>query len=181
MFAQYQAWSDEALAALAPLQDPPLADTVIALGNLGSHPLHLLANAFVVDHYCHLRHDVLQPGGPIARPPLPADDTRLRPTLEWMLGGLPQMCAAGLATMDRPLVLVFEGPAASSWVIRPAVDDGFVTVVEGTDGDAMATVTTSAHDFVQWGTQRRDWRTLDVRVDGDAAYAAAVLDVFNVI
>jgi uncharacterized protein (TIGR03083 family) len=180
VLAEYQAWSDKALAALGPLQEPPLADTVISLGNLGSHPLHLLANAFVFDHYCHLRHDVLRPCGPIDRPPLPADELRLRPTLEWMLAGLPQMCADGLASMDRPLALVFVGPAVSSWVLQPPVDGGPVTIVQG-DGAAAATVTTGAHDFVQWGTKRRDWRTLDVRVEGDEVYAAAVLDVFNVI
>jgi hypothetical protein len=41
-------------------------------------------------------------------------------------------------------------------------------------------VTTSAHDFVSWGTKRSDWRE---STTGDTAdpYVAAVLDAINVI
>jgi hypothetical protein len=45
----------------------------------------------------------------------------------------------------------------------------------------VATVVSTAHDFVSWGTKRRDWRDSGVRVDGDEAYAAQVLDAINVI
>ena len=45
----------------------------------------------------------------------------------------------------------------------------------------MATISSSAHDFVSWGTQRRNWRDLGVTIDGDTDYAAAVLDAMNVI
>lgn len=176
---EYREWSVKGVAALGAMNDEPMASTVIPLGNLGQHPMHILANAIVFDHYCHLRHDLLQPNGPVDRPALPSDDARLHPIVEWMLGGLPQMCAAELAVVDRPLNLVFTGPGAGTWAIRPG--DPFVTVTEGAADDAVATVTSSAHDFVSWGTKRRSWRDLGVTVAGDEAYAAAVLDAVNVI
>ena len=178
VLAEYVEWGDKAHAALVGLQEPPMADTVIPLGNLGEHPLHLLANAFVFDHYCHLRHDVLAPGGPIEREPLPQDEASLAATMEWMLAGLPQMCAAPLEPLvDRPVNLVFEGPGGGSWVLVP----GPLRVEEGSSPDAVATVTSTPHDFVSWGTQRRDWRESGVTIAGDEAYAGAVLDAFNVI
>src|SRR5258708_4133838 len=51
----YQAISAQAIEALAGLQQEPLASSVIPLKNLGSHPMHLLANAFAFDVYTHLR------------------------------------------------------------------------------------------------------------------------------
>jgi uncharacterized protein (TIGR03083 family) len=179
VMAAYEEWSDKGVAALAGLQEPPMADAVVPLGNLGSHPLHLLANAIVFDHYCHLRHDILAPGGTVERAPLPPDEGALAAAVEWMLAGLPQMCADGLEALDRPLNLVFTGPAAGSWVLRPG--DGLSVVERGEAADAAASVTTTAHDFVQWGTKRRDWRVSGVTVTGDEAYAASVLDAVNVI
>lgn len=177
--AEYREWSAKGVAALGAMNDEPMASTVIPLGNLGQHPMHILANAIVFDHYCHLRHDLVQPGGPLARPALPSDDARLAPIVEWMLGGLPQMCAAELAAVDRPLNLVFEGPGGGTWAVRPGTP--FVTVTPGAADDAVATATSNAHDFVSWGTKRRSWRDLGVRLAGDEAYAASVLDAVNVI
>ena len=78
------------------LDDGPLAD-------LGTYPMHMVANAFAFDHYCHLRID----------------------------------------------------PAA------------------------QATVESSAHDFVRWGTERCDWREC-CSVVGDEDYAA-VLDTLDIV
>ena len=177
---EYREWSVKALDALGAMQDPPMAEVVIPLGNLGSHPLHMLANALVFDHYCHLRHDVLGPCGPVDRPNFPIDELRITPILDWMLGGMPQMCSDALVVVDRPLNLVFEGPGASTWVVRPPVEaGGFVVIEPGRDAAAVATVTTGGHEFVQWGTKRRDWRESGVQLEGDEAYAASVLDAFN--
>lgn len=110
--AEYERSSEAAIAGLAAMQGTPMGGTVIPLGNLGSHPMHLLADALAFDHYCHLRHDLVQPGGPLSRPALPSDDLRLRPTMTWMLAGLPQMCADGLGVLDRAVNLVFEGREA---------------------------------------------------------------------
>ncbi len=175
---EYREWSATAIAALTTMQEPPLADAVIPLGNLGDHPMHILADALVFDHYCHLRHDLLAPAGPLQRDALPQDDLRLTPAIEWMLAGLPQMCASALE-VDRPLSLVLEGAGGGSWIIAPG--ERLVTITSATADDAAATVTSSAHDFVSWGTKRRGWRDLGVRVDGDVDYGASVLDAINII
>jgi uncharacterized protein (TIGR03083 family) len=177
--AEYVEWSEKAIELVKGFQEPPLAETVIALGNLGSHPMQLIANAFVFDHYCHLRWDILRPHGPIDRPPLPKDDLRLHAALEWMLGGLPQMSAVGLTQVDRTINFVFEGPGSGEWVMAPG--SPFVTITPGHDGAGAATVTTTADDFVCWATTRRPWRSMGVRLDGDEPYAAEILDTFNVI
>lgn len=177
--AEYEETSSAGIEALAGLQEPPMADTVIPLGNLGHHPMHLLADALVFDHYCHLRHDLLASGGPLQRPPLPSDDLRLRPTMTWMLAGLPQMCSDELTVVERPVELVFEGPGGGTWHLRPG--SPLVEVVDGPAPDAVATVHSNAHDFVSWGTVRRPWRELGVQVSGDEVYAARVLDAINVI
>ena len=51
---------------------------------------------------------------------------------------------------------------------------------EGSTGNAAATITSNAHDFVIWGTRRAPWRDL-VTIDGDADYAARVLDAIKII
>ena len=84
--AAYDEWSERGVAALAALQDPPMADTVVPINDLGAHPLHLLGNAIVFDHYCHLRHDI---GAAVERAAeLPQDDGALQLSLtELWLGG----------------------------------------------------------------------------------------------
>jgi len=49
-----------------------------------------------------------------------------------------------------------------------------------TDVDITATVHSTDHDFVIWGTRRAAWRDL-VKVEGDQAYAARVLDAIKII
>jgi len=176
---EYTSTSEAAITGLEMMQGNAMGDTVIPLGNLGSHPMHLLADALAFDHYCHLRHDLIAPGGPLQRPALPSDELRLRPTMTWMLAGLPQMCAEALTVVDRPITMVFEGPGGGVWSLRPG--SPFVEVADGAADDAAATVTSSAHDFVSWGTKRRDWRQCGVTVSGDDVYAATVLDAINVI
>ena len=44
----------------------------------------------------------------------------------------------------------------------------------------MATITSSAHDFVSWGTKRSDWRAT-CQVSGDEAAATPFLDTVNII
>ncbi len=53
-------------------------------------------------------------------------------------------------------------------------------MTEGADKAAAATVRSASHDFVVWGTKRRPWRDF-VEVEGDEAYAAAVLDAVKII
>lgn len=177
VMAEYDHWSDAGIAALAAMQDPAMADMVIPMSNLGSHPLHILANAIVFDHYCHMRHDI---GAAVERAAsLPHDDVALTVTLEWMLAGVPQMCAAALEAAPRQSVnLVFEGAGASSWTLAPGI--GSWTVTAGTAPD-QPTLTSSAHAFVSWGTQRANWRDHGALSGDDTGDAAAVLDALNII
>lgn len=169
VIADYEAISAQAIDVFASLQDEPLASTIIPMKNLGSHPMHLVPNAFAFDHYCHLRVDILKPTGPIDRPEPPSDELRLAPTIEWMLAGLPQMCEAALAkVVTAPVRIELTGPGAASLTL-------------GGDGDVAATITSSTRDFVVWGTQRRSRREYDVVISGDAELGAAVADNINVI
>ncbi len=174
--AAYDEWCEKGHAALAALQQPPQADRVVPLSDLGSHPLHLLGNAIVFDHYCHLRHDI---GAAVERAAaLPRDDDALQASVEWMLAGLPQMCAQALAAAPRqPINLVLDGPGSGSYHLSPGPDGWLVAI--GADDDA-ALVRTTAHDFVSWGTKRADWRG---STTGDVAVpeVAAVLDAINII
>ncbi|WP_420452019.1 hypothetical protein [Ilumatobacter sp.] len=176
----YDEWSVKGLAALGAVQDPPMADTVVSLSDLGEHPMHLLGNAIAFDHYCHLRHDI---GAAIARAAdLPRDPTVLAATLEWMLAGLPQMCADALDGAPRqPVNLVFDGVAADSWCLTPGDPEAGPrwVVAHGVDDDAPV-VRTTAHDFVSWGTKRADWRSTSTG-DVDDPRVAAVLDAIDVI
>jgi len=148
------------------------------MGDLGTHPMSILASTFVFDAYCHLRNDILRPTGPIDRPEPPRDEMRLRPTLEWMLAGLPWMSEKELTFVDRPVVLVLDGPGGGMWTVGPTGDEGRVLVREGDDG-SIARVTSCDHDFVIWGTRRRPWRDY-VKVEGDTEYASRVLDAMRI-
>jgi uncharacterized protein (TIGR03083 family) len=180
VLGEYEEFSGMAADAFAALQEPPMAETDLPMGELGTHPMSMLASTFLFDAYCHLRHDILQPNGSIERPEPPRDEQRLRPTLEWMLAGLPWMNSDALTFMDRPVTLRFEGPGGGTWTVHPRGGAERVTLVAGADGASAATVTSSDHDFVAWGTQRRPWNA-SVTIDGDEGYAAKVLDGINII
>jgi uncharacterized protein (TIGR03083 family) len=171
----YAEWAPKGVAALTALQDPPMADMAVPIADLGTHPLRLLANAIAFDHYCHLRHDLPH----IERAAqLPRDEATLAVVLDWMLAGLPQMCADALAAAPaQPVNVVFDGPAGGSYALVPG--DGGWTVEAGSV-DGAPTVHTTVHDFVSWGTKRSDWRdtvTGDVAAEG----VAPVLDAVNII
>ena len=153
-----------------------MAEMVVPISDLGSHPLHLMANAIVFDHYCHLRYDI---GESVERAAaLPRDEASLGATLDWMRAGIPQMCAVELAAGPQQAVnLVFDGPGGGSYVLAPGADVWTVTDGSVTDGPV---VTSSAHDFVSWGTKRSDWRK-STTGDTSSPDVAAVLDAINVI
>ncbi|MCH7789673.1 MAG: maleylpyruvate isomerase N-terminal domain-containing protein [Acidobacteria bacterium] len=177
---EYDAVLDGFLAALGSFQDEPMASTVTDLGDLGEHPMHIFSNMFVFDHYCHLRIDMLTPGGALEREVAPADDLRILPGIEWMFAGLPAMCSDTLTVVDKPLRIDLTGPGESTWTIEPPVEGSTLVNVTGASDDAAAVATSSAHDFVSWGTKRSDWRDA-VTLSGDSQYAIAVLDAINVI
>lgn len=177
---EYQAVVWNALDALRAMQEPGIADTVVALADLGEYPTHMMANAFAFDHYCHLRVDLLSPTGPLERTVEPATDAGVRPGIDWMLAGLPQMqprqwhafCALG-----EPVTLALTGPGGGEWTVSPsgAAD---ITVAEG--AGASSTATSTAHDFVSWGTTRRAWRD-HVELTGPTSPLEALLDTMNIV
>jgi uncharacterized protein (TIGR03083 family) len=180
VIAEYETYSDQAAATFAMAQDPPLAETMLPMGDLGTHPMSMLPATFLFDAYTHLHVDMLGPN-PTIGAETPRDEQRLRPTVEWMLAGLPWMCADALAgVVDRPIVLVLDGPGGGTWTIAPGGDDGRVAVTETDDPAAAARVRSTTHDFVVWGTKRAPWRDL-VKIEGDEAYAGRFLDGVNII
>lgn len=174
---EYLAYCDGAVAAMAALQEEPSASTVIPIADLGSYPMNQLADAFAFDHYCHLRIDLLAPHGPISRDLPAADDALLGPAVGWMLIGLPQMQPGLEQQLGGRLRLELTGAGGGSWDIVRAGDE---IVVEAASGDPDATVTSTAHDFVLWGTARVPWREM-CTVTGDESVASTFLDALNII
>jgi len=175
---EYETYSEQVVNITAMAQQPPMSETMLPLGDLGTHPMSILASTFTFDAYCHLRNDILRPYGPIDRPEPPRDEKRLRPVVEWMLAGLPWMSEKELTFVDRPIALTLEGPGGGTWTIGPVGKDSRVLVREDDDG-AVAHVSSSDHDFVVWGTRRRPWRDF-VKVEGDTEYASRVLDAVRI-
>ncbi len=174
---EYLQYCDGAFSGLTALQDEPLASTVIPLVDLGSYPMHQIADAYAFDHYCHLRIDLLAPHGPIERDLPPADDALAGPVVGWMLAGLPQMQPGLHEQLTGRIRLQLDGPGGGSWDLSR---DGDAIVVGAPDGDAEAVVTSTAHDFVLWGTVRTSWRDA-CTVEGNEAVAATFLDALNIV
>lgn len=182
VLADYEELSEKGIRAVSDFQDGPAADTMIPIANLGTHPLHLVANAFAFDHYCHLRNDILKPNGPIERVVELDDEVRLGATMEWLISGLPQMAPDAMRNaVTQPFVLEVTGPGGGTWTLLPAPgDDQLVELSDAPTKAAAATATTTSTDFVLWSTHRRPWRELGVVVEGDQDYAAGVLDAIHV-
>ena len=176
---EYETFGEQAATVFTMAQDAPLAETMLPLGDLGTHPMSMLASTFCFDAYCHLRNDILQPRGPIDRPEPPRDEARLGATIEWMLAGLPWMSQAALAFMDRPVVLTLTGPGGGTWTIAPGGEEGRVTVTEGPSAETATTLTSGAHEFVSWATHRRPWSEC-VTIEGDEPYASTFLDAVHI-
>ncbi len=175
VMAEYREWSEKGIAALAGMQEPPLADMVVPIADLGSHPLHILGNAIAFDHYCHLRHDI---GVAVRRAAdLPHDPAVLEATIEWMMAGLPQMCAAALESCEHGVNFVFTDLRHVEYHLRRSDGSGPWEVHQGVDAHLPVCVT-SAHEFVSWATQRSDWRGHAQLSEMDAA---PTLDAINII
>lgn len=172
----YRTVSGPGLEALAGIQQPPQAETRIPIATLGTYPLHLVANALAFDHWCHLREDLAGPRGPLSTD-FPANDPAVAATVEWLLAGLPQMCADTLNPLvTRPVVLELDGPGGGAYTMVPA--DGDLTVAEGAADGAAGTVSSTCEAFVRWSTRRTDWRD-ETRISGDEDYLATVLDAVD--
>jgi uncharacterized protein (TIGR03083 family) len=177
---EYLAYCDGALAALAALQDEPMASTMVPLADLGTYSLHQYADAFAFDHYCHLRVDLLAPSGPIRRNVPEADAARIGPAVGWMLAGIPQMQPGLEQSLTAPISLVLTGPGGGTWRLAADGEGGAITVTEGVAGDEAAEVSSNGHSFVIWGTAREPWRE-HCSVTGDTAVAETFFDALNIV
>lgn len=178
---EYAKYLNDWISWLSALQDEPTASMEIPLADLGTYPMHMMANAFAFDHYCHLYIDILAPEGPLSGSLDNPTDDMIRPGIEWMIAGMPQMQPTELAeAVTAPLELELTGPGGGTWTIQPAGDDGLIVVDPRANLGATATVASTAHDFVSWGTKRSDWRTT-CNIDGDENYATTILDIINII
>ena len=106
VLAEYETYSGQVADLVATLQDPPMSETMLPMGDLGTHPMSIMPSTFLFDGYCHLRNDILKPNGPIDRPEPPRDEKRLRPTIEWMLAGTAvDVRRRSSRFVDRPITL----------------------------------------------------------------------------
>lgn len=170
----------QALSAFEPLQDEPAASTQTQMLDLGSYPLHSIADMFTFDMTTHLRYDILSPLGPIASDVPALDEELLVPSVTWLLAGVPKMQPTLISALARPLRLKLTGPAARDVVI--SVVDGAITVspTQPACADAVATISSTTADFLAWSTRRVNWR-IYVSVTGDHLAAQRFLSTLNLV
>ena len=124
---EYETYSGQVDAVVTMAQDPPMSETELPLGDLGTHPMSIFASMFCFDNYCHLRHDILEPARP-GRAGRAAPRRRLasaRPSSGCSRGC--RGCRSRRCTcVDRPVALVLTGPGGGTWTIAPGGDDGRV-------------------------------------------------------
>jgi uncharacterized protein (TIGR03083 family) len=171
---------EASLNLFAPLQDEPMASVETPMLDLGSYPVHAIADMFTFDMTTHLHYDILGPRGPITRQLPPLDETRLGPSVSWLLGGIAHMQPDLARHLTAPLGLRLTGPGATEVLI--SAEAGAITVqptLSAAD-KAAATLTSTTTDFLAWSTTRLPWRDL-VSIDGDRSAAAEFLDALNLI
>ncbi|MBT2509731.1 maleylpyruvate isomerase N-terminal domain-containing protein [Streptomyces sp. ISL-98] len=169
--AEYERWS-RMIGVAARL---PLDRVRLPMAELGSFPGGLvIAGAMTFDHHTHLRHDI----APALERPVPGTDVnRMATVLEWMFAVLAnQLRSAQPAWFVHPVTIELEGPGGGTWCVGPG---GAVT--PGRVDRPPATITALAVEFPEWATRRADWRDRDVRISGDADYAAQLLDIVKVV
>ena len=174
VLAEYRRWSGVVGTVFPAMARSPLGTLPAPLAELGRFPVRLFISALVFDHHTHLRHDM----APALGRPAPATDAnRMTVILEWMMAVLSnQLRAASPAWLDRPLAITLTGPGGGTWRVAPG---GSVT--PGPPEPSAAQITAVALEFPQWATRRTSWQDRDVRISGDAEYAAAFLDTVNVV
>jgi uncharacterized protein (TIGR03083 family) len=159
-------YASVSVTALERAADLELQDFVLPLGDLGTYPASVLANAYAFDHYTHIRADLFAPRGPLTGELPPSDALRLEPTLDWIEAALPQQNAAVVAAFDGTVEIVVTGTAAR--------------VIGVGEGAVVATIESDAPALVRWVSQRGSWGDLGVRATGDAIALelASTLKVF---
>ncbi|MEU0501348.1 maleylpyruvate isomerase family mycothiol-dependent enzyme [Nocardia sp. NPDC005998] len=170
----------QALPVFSALQEEPMASMQTPMVDLGTYPLHAIADMFTFDMSTHLRYDILAPRGPIAREMPPLDDVRLTPSVSWLLGGIPKMQPTLAGHLSAPLALRLTGPAAREVLISPDADAITVRPLDSAADNAAAMLTSTSEDFLAWSTTRLPWRRL-VSIEGDRKVAAEFLGALNLI
>ena len=171
---------DQALPVFSSFQEEPLASVETQMLDLGSHPLHSIADMFTFDMTTHLRYDIIAPRRPIARR-LPAlDEVHLAPSVSWLLGGIATMQPDLASHLTAPVVLRLTGPGAQDVLISAEAETITVEPLNSAGNNAAATLTSTSEDFLAWSTTRLPWRQL-VSIDGDPIVAAAFLDALNLV
>src|SRR5246127_3413756 len=112
----------QAIATFMPLQGEPTASVETPMLDLGTYPLHAIADMFTFDMTTHLRYDILAPRGPITRQLPPLDESRLAPSVSWALSGIPTMQPDLAHHLTAPLVLRLTGPGATEVLISANAD-----------------------------------------------------------
>ena len=168
--SRYRDVGKRAIDALEGLQ---AMDSPIDLGELGTFPLHMLANAYAFDAYTHMRADLLKPRGPIDGEVPPATDGQLNASMDWMFTGMPTMSRATLEPIKETVNMSIDGPGARTVNVTAG------SVEEGSSPDAAATITSTAPDFVLWATKREspDGR---VRIEGDQEVGKRFAEALNI-
>ena len=180
LIEEYFKYLEPALGVFSNLLEEPTASVEQQLSDLGTYQLRWLPYAFCFDHYCHLRHDMASPGGPIERDLPLADDLRLTPGIEWMLAGLPQMCSKDLATLKEPILLRLTGPGGGEWILHNSEENELIQIDNYLEQEVSASITSTSHDFVSWATHRSSWEDCCV-IDGDLEYVSSLIGSINII
>ncbi|GAA4024321.1 hypothetical protein GCM10022232_82090 [Streptomyces plumbiresistens] len=169
--AEYERWTRVmSVAARLPFDwmRAPMAE-------LGWFPVGLMiGGAMTFDHHTHLRHDIAPASG---RPVPGTDANRMAVVLEWMFVVVRnQFRSARPEWFGRPVTIGLEGLDGGIWSVGPGA-----VVKTGPSDKPAATVTGRAIDLPEWATHRADWRHRDLRISGDADYAARFLDFVRVV
>ena len=177
---EYEAWSRRAIRMLGLGQRAPLRSVGFNMGDLGTHPMHLLADAAVFDHYTHLRFDLLAPNGPLDRPALPRDQLRLAPTAAWTLALIAPMNQKTLAWIDEPIRLELTGPGAATTTGTPM--DGRVSPDHRSPrSEPASTVRSPDSDWGQWATGRKECDACRGEKDGEAELGQRFCETLHVV
>jgi uncharacterized protein (TIGR03083 family) len=98
----------------------PVAQAPVVMASAGTYPLGSMPDALTFDQTCHLRWDVLAPRGPVRRELPPVDEGRLSASLDWLVGGIPQMTTARFrALVTDPLTVEITGAGARTFQLTP--------------------------------------------------------------
>ncbi|MAR49236.1 MAG: hypothetical protein CL425_08640 [Acidimicrobiaceae bacterium] len=177
---EYYKYFEPALNVFSSLLEEPTASIEQQLSDLGTYQLRWLPYAFCFDHYCHLRHDMTAPEGPIERDLPSPDDLRLAPGIEWMLAGLPQMCSKDLATLKKPILLRLTGPGGGEWILHNSDESELIQIDDYSEQEISAIITSTSHDFVSWATHRSSWED-HCTFEGDMEYISSLIGSINII